>query len=116
VDPWTGATSTLGQWPRTSTWDHHFLTVDRDGNVLLAAASASLGRTKLARVRVNSGGGAFALQIDDQELPYSTDAPIVDVDEYGLIVRDAGGGMAFVYRKATISGVIGSHSLGAMFQ
>lgn len=117
VDPWTGQAEELGRWHlERSTWDQHFLSVDADGTVLLTSSSATLGRTKVARVRIDAYGSAYATQVEREGLPYVTDAPIVDRDEYGFVVRDGSGAMTSVYRRATLGNAPGTYPLDEMFQ
>lgn len=117
VDPWTGEVERLGRWRlERSVWDQHFLSVDADGTVLLTSSSNALGRTKIARLRIDVSGHAYAAQIEREGLPYVTDAPIVDRDEYGFVVRDGAGAMTSVYRRATLGNAPGSYALDEMFQ
>ena len=62
------------------------MVVDRDGQVLLLAASKGNAQSKFARLRVNASGAVYASQIDADSIPYTTSSPIVDKDEYGVIV------------------------------
>lgn len=116
VDPWTGTRARIGDWPHSAAWDKHFLAVDRDGYIVLVASSRTLERSKIARLRVNGSNQAYAAQIDQEQLPYTSDAPIIDATEYGLVVRDASNGLTGVFRRATLVGPTGTYSLSGMFQ
>lgn len=116
VDPWTGAQFELGTWNYSSTWDKHFLAVDRDGYIVLVASSRALAKSKIARLRVNSGNQAYAAQIDQEQLPYTRDPPIIDAGEYGLVLRDEAERLTGVFRRASLSGPTGTYSLAGMFQ
>jgi len=116
MSPWTGITQALGTWTRGTTWDQHFLAVDRDGQVLLVASSRTNQQSKFGRIRVNTSGNAYASQIDADSIPYTTSGPIVDKDEYGVIVRDETGAVTSVFRRANLLGGTGTFSLSSFFQ
>ena len=115
MSPWTRVTQVLGTWTRGTIWDQHFLAVDRDGQVLRVAASKGNVQSKFARLRVNTSGAAYASQIDADSIPYTTTGPIVDKDEYGVIVRDTTGAVTSVYRRANLLGGTGTFTLDAFF-
>ena len=116
VDPWTGESSQVGSFEYSGEWDKHFLAVDRDGQVLFVASSRNLQKTKIARLRMNLDGRAYAIQIDQDSLPYTTNAPIVDRDEYGIIVRDEAGAVTSIFRRANLLGPTGTYELDSLFQ
>ena len=114
ISPWTGIAQSLGNWAHGTIWDQHFLTVDRDGQVLLVASSRQNRQTMFGRLRVDSGG-LYASQIDADSIPYTTSAPIVDKDEYGVIVRDDTGAVTSVFRRANLFGGTGRYPLTSFF-
>jgi hypothetical protein len=116
LSPWTGLTQNVGTFTRGTTWDQHFLAVDYDGQVLLVASSRTNQQSKFGRIRVDASGNAYAWQIDADSIPYTTSGPIVDKDEYGVIVRDATGAVTSVFRRATLRGGTGTFSLSGFFQ
>ena len=116
VSPWTGETETLGSWTPSGTWDKQFLAVDRDGGVILVAASRSLQRSKIAKLSLDAGNRAYATRIDQDSIPYTTSDPIVDKDEYGIIVKDESGAVTSIFRRATLRGPTGSFGLTTFLQ
>lgn len=116
ISPWTGVAEQLGSYPRGAVWDQHFLAMDRDGRVLLVASSLTSNRSKVGQLRVNGSGQAYASKVDEESIPYTTLAPIVDKDEYGFIVRDGAGGVTSIYRRASLLGGTGNYPLGQFFQ
>jgi hypothetical protein len=65
--------------------------------------------------RLRGAAGAYASRIDAELVPYSTSAPIVDKDEYGLIVRDESGAVTSVFRRASLLGTSGTFALDGFF-
>jgi hypothetical protein len=115
IDPWTTATEELGEWSwDEDLWNKHFLALDRDGGVLLLAASHSKCRSRVARIRVDGQGDAYAEIIED-DVPYTTDGPLVDRDEYGFIVRNRDAAVTSVVRRANLEGRNGHYGLGSLF-
>ena len=85
VDPMTGKTALVGQWPRLKHYDAHWLLVDHDGSVLLVASSQKLRRHSVFRLKT-TGSGALLLRTASGFLPW---APVVDLAGYGFVVQDS---------------------------
>jgi len=89
VEPTTGAHAVLGTWKRTTignnklVFDHHWLALDRDGSVLLAASSAKLNKHVIVRI----DNGTASAQIDGLRVaPFNLVAPpAVDTAGYSLV-------------------------------
>jgi hypothetical protein len=90
IDPVTGKHETVGAWPRLRLFDRHWLVVDRDGSVLVAASSAKLRKHMIVRVRVDAPhprvGGVY---VGGFEI---TGPPVVDEEGYWLIGFSRAGG------------------------
>ena len=72
-------------------------------------------RKRGARLLGEQSAGAYAVQIDGDGIPYTTSGPIVDKDEYGIIVRDDSGAVTSVFRRADLTGRTGNFSLSPLF-
>ncbi len=105
-----GGGRVLGEWARGATWDRHWLVVDRDGDVLVGASSAALGRHAVARLREGRfvsmsedagalawaplaiGGGYVTFPVRERDVrptPRSADgeAPLRSPEEVGAIFQ-----------------------------
>lgn len=112
IDPFTNTFESLGVWANdTSVWDGHRLELDRDGNPLLIASSASLRASQVASLGWN---GAVFARVLDRDVPYTTQMPLVDQNEYGFIEVDQTGALGAIRRKAALSG--GQGPIDGMFR
>lgn len=105
LQPGTGVVEVLGEWSRTGKFDQHWLILDRDGRVLLAASSEKVNKHVVLRLDavggalqvVNSFAGQHALAL----------RPLVDAEGYGFATRIAAHKMPVVVRLKALTGGIG---------
>ncbi len=90
IDPIARTATTMGTWPSHSSWDHHYLVLDRDGGLLLASSNGKKHKHVLSRIDVRktpvavstAGAGNRALLME----------PVVDDARYTLLLRKQGDG------------------------
>lgn len=105
LDTRTGEFEQLGQWPRLGLFNRHWLSVDRDGQVLLAASSDTARKHVIVRLdnremkvkpsTVRLGQGALAYR------------PMVDQEGYSVVVRQTKKNRPPTYteRSKTLGGI-----------
>ena len=105
VQPGTGIVEVLGEWPKTGKFDRHWLMLDRDSSVLLAASSEKVNKHVVLRL-TRSGGelqvtNAFAGQ-HALALP-----PLVDAEGYAFATLIEAHKMPVAVRLRELTGGIG---------
>ncbi len=85
VDPDSGESELLGQWPRLGLFEQHYLRTDRDGAMLLFASSKKHHLNAVVRLELADGKLAsvgFRIRPRALALP-----PVVDAAGYWLVTR-----------------------------
>jgi hypothetical protein len=98
LDPLTGEMNVVGEWPRLTHFDAHWLLLDKDGSVLLAASSRKLRLHAVLRF-VHNGSGARLLRLAQGFMPFS---PVIDLAGYGFVVQDKSGAAPRVVRMTRL--------------
>lgn len=104
LEPGTGVVEVLGEWSRTEKFDRHWLILDRDGRVLLAASSEKVNKHVVLRLD-DAAGGLVANSFAGQHalaLP-----PLVDAEGYAFATLVASHKMPVVVRLKALTGGIG---------
>jgi len=84
-------TTTIGVWKRHAEWDQHWLTVDRDGALLLASStSAKKKRHRITRIDVRGGLPPAIDGVLEGKKPLVL-PPLVDAVGYTLVVKQDSG-------------------------
>ena len=101
----TGMVEVLGEWSRTGKFDRHWLILDRDGRVLLAASSEKVNKHVVLRLDAAAGG----LQVVNSFAGQHALAlrPLVDAEGYGFATRIAAHKMPVIVRLKALTGGIG---------
>jgi hypothetical protein len=98
-DALAGGGKVLATWPRSNLFDKLWLTLDRDGSLLVVASSEALMQHAVARIRVESGEpSATRVLTHPGQLAWPV---VVDRDEY-------------VFFTQTMEGTIQAHRLEAL--
>lgn len=104
----------LGTWPRDPVWDRIDLVVERDGALLLASSSTSLGQYAIARIDARGAALPEVDGIEHGERALAV-APVVDAGGYSLALLSRGGwpgealaaeGSIAVGASATVTGQV----------
>ncbi|CAN5364117.1 hypothetical protein BH09MYX1_BH09MYX1_10050 [soil metagenome] len=107
VDIRTEAVETLATCGRNTSFPAHYLTVDKDGSILVTSTSSS--GSKIGRLGVDANGFAYYTKIDVSEGPLDG-APVVDANGYSLFSRAPASNAILTTRKTQLAyGAAGSY-------
>jgi hypothetical protein len=106
ITPGTGQVEEVGRWSMSGLFDSHWLVLDQDGSVLVAASSRRLRKHGIVRIRADRNGakvdrvlmGTGALGM----------APWVDASGYALPIWQSSTKLPKVVRRATLGGSMGT--------
>jgi hypothetical protein len=88
ADPRNGAVEVVGSWRAKGHFDHWFLSIDRDGSVLLAASSSEKRKHVTVRFALEGAHPAPNAALAIHAKRALALAPIVDDRSYAFVVRD----------------------------
>jgi hypothetical protein len=83
VEPLTGAAQLLGTWPKSVSYDAHWLSLDMDGTILLTTSSTKLNRYFVIRIDNQASTPSVGKVTAGKRTLAS--APMVDEDGYLLL-------------------------------
>lgn len=98
VDVVQSTAAVVGTWPRLRSFDRHWLTLDRDGGVLLTS-SGDLPAAFVSAHLTADGNGHVRVDRLDTGLEALIEEPLVDAGSYGVIVREGLGSFALKRRE-----------------
>jgi hypothetical protein len=99
VDPYSGGALLVGQWPRGGAFDQHWLVLDREGRVLLAASSGGRREHALVRLAASRHDDGAPLGLSCATAPKALDAePLIHRTGYSFAWRNPKGKL-LLWRK-----------------
>lgn len=105
VTPGSGETTVFGTWPRTATFDKHWLQLDRDGSVLFVASSGKVNKHVV--IRIDTSQSPPAVQQTYAAPRALAIAPLVDSQGYAFTREVATSKMPVTIRLKNLTGGIG---------
>ena len=107
LNPGTGEAEVLGKWPRIGLFDQHWLILDLEGNVVVAASSSRTKRHALIRIRLDGPKPHVdRVHVAQGELAM---APWVDAGGYALPIARKGK-LPKILRQESLAGRKGAWS------